>query len=129
MTTPEIRLLLEQLEDELSKYDFDEDKNYIMNGRRKTLKRMIEERLQKSNGNINELVSDSLFNFWEFVGDEYPGGTGGIMNVCRELGISIQEFDAMDKSYREKGIICAQEKDTILEMIQVIKKYIDFQKV
>ena len=125
MTIDETKLLLEQLENELSKYDFDEDKNFIMNARRKTLKGMIEERLQKNENNINELVSESLFNFCEFVGDEYPGGGGGIMNDCRELGISIHEFDAMDKSYREKGIICAQEKDTILEMIQLIKKHLD----
>lgn len=124
MTTSEIKEVLEKLEIEISKHEFDEDKNFMMNSRRKTLKGMIEERLQKNEGNINELVSESLFNFWEFVGDEYPGGAGGIMNDCRELGISIKEFDAMDKAYREKGIICFQEKEIILEMVKIIKEYI-----
>lgn len=122
MTLSEIKLLLEHLENELSKYYYDKDKNFIMNNRRKGLKRMIEERLQKKDGNINELVAESVFNFWEFVGDEYPGN---IISDVKELGISIKEFDAMDKAYREKGVICEQEKDTILEMIQFIRKNMD----
>lgn len=122
MTIPEIKLLLEYLENELSKYEFDTDKNFIMNNRRNGLKRAIEERLQKNNGDINEIISESLFNFWEFVGDEYPGN---IISVVQEMGISIKEFDAMDKAYRDKGIICIQERDAILEMIKTIKNHID----
>ena len=122
MTKPEIKMLLDHLENELSKYDFDEDKNFIMNNRRKGLKRMIEERLQKNESDINEIISESLFNFWEFVGDEYPGN---IISDVQELGISIKEFDAMDKAYREKGIICIQERNAILEMIHEIKKAIN----
>ena len=51
MTIPEIYELLEKLETKISKYEFDTDKNFIMNNRRKGLKRMIEERLQKNEGN------------------------------------------------------------------------------
>ena len=122
MTIPEIKMLLEYLENKLSKYEFDTDKNFIMNNRRKGLKRLIEDRLQKNDGNANELASESLFNFWEFVGDEYPGN---IISDLHELGISIKEFDAMDKAYRNKGIICIQEKDVIMEMIQEIKDAIE----
>ena len=122
MTSSEIKELLVKLETEISKYEFDADKNFIMNSRRKCLKRMIEERLQNDKGNANELVADSLFNFWEFVGDEYPGN---IISDVQELGISIKEFDAMDKAYREKGIICSQEKDIILDMIRIMENYID----
>lgn len=122
MTSSEIKELLVKLETEISKYEFDADKNFIMNSRRKCLKRMIEERLQKDKGNANELVADSLFNFLEFVGDEYPGN---IISDVQELGISIKEFDAMDKAYREKGIICFQEKDIILDMIRIMENYID----
>ncbi len=70
---------------------------------------------------VIEDILESLFNFWEFIADEY---SGNIMSDCRELGISIKEFDTMDKAYREKGIICAQEKDLILEMIQEITKHL-----
>ena len=121
MSLDEIKHLLEYLKNKISKYEFDTDKNFIMNSRRKTLKGMIVERLQKTNGNTTELVLESLFNFWEYVGDEYPGN---ILSDCKEMGITVKEFDSMDRAYREKGIICAQEKDTILEMIQTIKNYI-----
>ncbi len=125
MTISEIKELLEKLEIEISKHEFETDKNYIMNARRKSLKGTIEERLQKNEDNINEIASGSLFSFWKFVYNEYPGGAGGIMNDCRELGISIKKFYSMDKAYREKGIICAQEKENILEMINTIKIYIN----
>lgn len=125
MTLAEIKNLLEYLENEISKHDFDIDKNFIMNSRRKEIKAKIEERTLQNDRDINKLVSESLFNFWEFVSDEYPGGAGGIMLDCRELGLSIKEFDAMDNAYRKKGIICSQEKEVMLEMIQVIKKYIN----
>lgn len=122
MTLDEIKELLEHLKNEISKYEFDIDENFIMNSRRKILKSNIEERLLKNEGNANELIADSLFNFWEFVGDEYPGN---IISDVQELGISIKEFDAMDKAYRDKGIICIQERDAILEMIKTIKNHID----
>ncbi|MGM9877899.1 MAG: hypothetical protein ACI33S_04535 [Bacilli bacterium] len=122
MSIYEIKELLKKLEFEISKHEFDTDKNFIMNNRRKNLKRIIEERIQKNEGNVNELVSESLFNLWEFVGDEYPGN---IISDLQELGISIKEFDDMDNEYREKGIICIQEKDVILEMIKTIENYID----
>ena len=122
MTISETKELLKYLENKISKYEFNSDKTFIMNSRRKVLKSAIEERLLQNNRDINELVSESLFNFFEFVGDEYPGD---IISDCRELGISIKEFDAMDNEYRKKGIICIQERDVILEIIQIIKNYIN----
>lgn len=120
-TLEEVKELLEYLKNEISKHEFDIDKNFIMNSRRKTLKTMIEERLSKNDRDINELVSESLFNFWEFISDEYPGD---IISNCRELGLSVKEFDIMDNAYRKKGIICVQERDIILEIIQTIRNYI-----
>ena len=122
MTIFETKELLTFLENKISKHKFNSDKNFIMNSRRKTLKTMIEERLLKNNRDINEVVSESLFNFFEFVNDEYPGD---IFSDCKELGITIKEFDSMDNEYRKKGIICIQERDVILEIIQVIKNYIN----
>lgn len=124
MNLIEIKELLEYIKNKIYEYEFDFDKNFIMNSRRKTLKTMIEERLSKNDIDINELVSESLFNFWEFLGDEYPGN---IISDCRELGLSIKEFDVMDNAYRKKGIICAQERDIILEIIQIISNYINLK--
>ncbi len=122
MTLIEIKELLESLENEIQKYSFDNDKNFIMNSRRRCLRKMIEERLSRNDTNPLICVSESLFNFWEFVGDEYPGN---IISDIQELGISIKEFDTMDKLYRDKGIICVQEKDVIIDIITKLKKYIN----
>ena len=43
MTLDEIKELLEHLKNEISKYEFDIDENFIMNSRRKILKSNIEE--------------------------------------------------------------------------------------
>lgn len=118
MTIDETKLLLEQLENELSKYDFDEDKNFIMNARRKVLKDNIIGRLNKPDIVIEDIL-ESLFNFWEFVQDEY---SGDLILISKELNKPVQNLVHMDKAYREKGIICLQEKNIILEMIQLIKK-------
>lgn len=122
LTLVEINELLDYLKSKINEYEFDFDKNFIMNSRRKRLKSLIEESLLKEDMAINRRVSESLFNFWEFISDEYPGN---IVSDCKELGISIKKFDAMDNEYRKKGIICTQERAIILEIIQTIKKYIN----
>ena len=122
MTLDEIKELLEHLKNEISKYEFDIDKNFIMNSRRKGLKSNIEERLLKNDGNKNELVLESVFNFWEIVGDEY---FGDFISISKDLGLSVQELTRMDNEYRKKGIICIQERDIILEIIDSIINYIN----
>ena len=122
MTLDEIKELLEFLKNEISKYEFDIDKNFIMNSRRKGLKSNIEERLLKNDGNRNELVLESVFNFWEIVGDEY---FGDFISISKDLGLSVQELTRMDNEYRKKGIICVQERDIILEIIDSIINYIN----
>lgn len=122
LTLVETNELLDYLKSKINEYEFDFDKNFIMNSRRKGLKSLIEERLLKEDMDIKRRVSESLFNFWEFISDEYPGN---IASDCKELGISIKKFDAMDNEYRKKGIICIQERDIILDIIQTIKKYIN----
>lgn len=122
MTLIEIKELLEYLKNKIDEYEFDFDKNFIMNSRRKTLKSMIEERLLKNEGNSNDIVLESVFNFWEFVGDEY---FGDFISISRDLVLTVQELTIMDNEYRKKGIICVQERDVILEIIQVIKNYIN----
>lgn len=122
MTLDEIKELLEHLKNEISKYEFDIDKNFIMNSRRKVLKSNIEERLLKNEGNRNDLVLESVFNFWEIVGDEY---FGDFISISRDLGLSVQKLTRMDNEYRKKGIICVQERDIILEIIDSIINYIN----
>ena len=122
MSLPEIKDLLEFFEKEISKYDFEEDKNFVMDSRREGLKNMIDERLTKYKTDKDDDVLESLFNFWEFVNNEYPAIT---VELLQRLKKSVVELDNMCKKYTENGIICKQEKDAILEMIQTIKKHIN----
>ena len=121
LTVQEIKEILNKLESELSRYYFEIDENFIINSRRKVLKEMIETRFQNNDEYRFEKVLDSLFNFWEYVNDEYSTIT---LIDREELGISLEEFYEKDKKYREKGIICTQEKDEILQMIQIIRNNI-----
>ena len=125
MTLDKTKEMIEYLEKEMSKYYFEIDNNFIMNNRRKGLKSMIEERLLSKDDNINDVVSESLFNFWEFVNDEYAGN---LSITSMELGLPLNEVIKRDNEYRIKGIICTQEKDIILEIMEQKKKYIDDKK-
>ena len=82
---------------------------------------MIEERLSKNRDYNERDIAESLFNFWEFVEDEYAGN---LMTLSHDTGISLQVLTTMDHEYRENGIICLQERDAILEMIKIIKQTI-----
>lgn len=121
LTLQEIKEILNKLESELSRYYYETDENFIINSRRKVLKEMIETRFQNNDVYKFEKILDSLFNFWEYINDEYSTIT---LIDRKELGISLEEFYEKDKKYREKGIICTQEKDEILQMIQIIKNNI-----
>ena len=125
MTLVRTKEMIEYLEKEMSKYYFEIDNNFIMNNRRKGLKSMIEERLLSKDDNINDVVSESLFNFWEFVNDEYAGN---LSITSMELELPLNEVIKRDDEYRIKGIICTQEKDIILEIMELLKKYIDDKK-
>lgn len=118
--------LLNQLVNEISKYDFELDNNFIMNGRRNTLKNMIFERLNNPNSQYEDTVKESLFNFWEFVSDEYDGN---LLMISQQLKLPLKDVINMCDKYRLKNIISLQEKDIIIDIIKEIKKYIDERKV
>lgn len=122
MSMSEIKELLDILENEILKCSFDIDNNFVMNSRRKGLKENIVNRLSKSDIK-NEDILESLFNFWEFVQDEY---SGTFTSICEELGLTVQELTIMDENYRNNGIICEQEKQVILNIISILKKSIDW---
>lgn len=120
MSVQEIKDLLQFLENEISNCIFEIDENFIMNSRRKVLKDNIMDRLNKSEI-VLEDVLESLFNFWEFIQDEY---SGDLIIISKELNKSVQELVVMDEKYRSKGIICEQEKQVIMEIINILKKAI-----
>ena len=117
LTKPEINDLLDFLEENLAHYDFSHDNDFFMNGRRTFCKGTIERLISKDNKNINDVL-DSLFTFWEFVGDEY---TGTLYSISDKLDIPVKRLENMDRAYRKKGIICSQEKDIIIDLIKIIR--------
>lgn len=120
MSILEIKDLLQLLENEMSNYNFVVDENFVMNSRRKELKNNIMDRLNKSEM-VLEDVLESLFNFLEFIQDEY---SGDLIMISKELNKSVQELVDMDEKYRNKGIICEQEKQEILNIIIMLKNAI-----
>lgn len=113
--------LLNKLIDEISKYDFELDENFVMNGRRNGLKNLIFERISKANNQYEEILKESLFNLWEFIGDEYDGN---LMEISKQLKLPLKKVIDMCEKYRLKNIICLQEKNIIIDIINEMKKYI-----
>ena len=120
MSIQEIQNLLQIFENEISKCIYEIDENFIMNSRRKKLKDNIMNRLNKSEI-VLEDVLESLFNFWEFIQDEY---FGDFIIISKELNKPVQELVNMDEKYRNKGIICEQEKQEIMEIINKLENVI-----
>ena len=96
-----------------------------MDGRRNSLKTSIEARVSNNDENINEKVLESVFNFWEFVNNEYYTIT---LDSLEKLHLNRDEAERMCNEYAKSGIICLEEKNVILEMIQMIKKIINIYK-
>lgn len=120
MSIQEIKDLLQIFENEISKCIYAIDENFIMNSRRKELKDNIMNRLNKSEIVLDDVL-ESLFNFLEFIQDEY---SGDLVIISKELNKSVQELVNMDEKYRSKGIICEQEKQEIMEIINKLENVI-----
>ncbi len=121
LSVDDILDLLNKLIDEISKYDFELDENFVMNGRRNGLKNLIFERISNANNKYEETIKESLFNLWEFIGDEYDGN---LMEISKQLKLPLKQVIDMCEKYRLKNIISLQEKDIIIDIINEIKKYI-----
>ena len=117
----EVLTLLNQLKEKITTHDFKFDNNFIMNGRRTCLRNMIFERVENSTNEKKKIITDSLFNLWEFVNDEYDGN---LIEISKKLNCPLRKIISKCNKYRKKNIICLQEKDLILEMIKKIEDYI-----
>lgn len=123
VTIPETLDIIEQLENELANHKFKKDNNFLVNQRRKGLKETITNELltKKNMKNINNVLPEALFIFLEYVNDEYAGD---VLYYYHEFGLPRKDFYKMDNKYRKKGIICLQEKNIILNIMNYIKYYI-----
>lgn len=124
LSSKETLVLLDNLKERLNYFKFKKDNNFIMNDRRCLLKEMITDRFNTSK-NYEENIKESLFNLWEFASDEY---NGSLFTASEKLDISVQKLEEMCKKYKDKNIICLQEKEIILEIINEITSYIENKK-
>lgn len=115
-STTEIKEMLNTLKDTINKHKYKTDKCFFKDSRREVLKDMILKRETNE-----ESIKESLFNFMEYINCEYCGNSP---RLAQELKIHQSKLmDIWDK-YKEKGIICLEEKEDILEMINHIKNEI-----
>lgn len=113
LSIQEIDELLEKLKQELSKYNYKKDKDFFIDGRRSIMKRYVKEK------EATEFhIKGSLFNFWEYVNNEYYGSSPDLVEKLKKSNFELSKI--WDK-YNKKGIICLQEKEDILEMINLIQ--------
>ncbi len=113
LSIQEIDELLEKLKQELSKYNYKKDKDFFIDGRRSIMKRYVKEKEA-----TEFYIKDSLFNFWEYVNNEYYGSSPDLVEKLKKSNFELSKI--WDK-YNKKGIICLQEKEDILEMINLIQ--------
>ena len=112
----EIKEMLKTLKEKITKHEYKTDKYFLKDSRRRALKDMILKR------EVNEEnIKESLFNLMEYVNCEYCGSN---LMLAEELRIHPAKLMDMWDKYKEKGIICLEEKDDILEMINHIEKEI-----
>ena len=110
--------LVVMINEKLEEYDYEEDENFIMDGRRLGLMNNIVSRIANNNDGSEEVVLESLFNLWEFVNNEYDGS---FVEAAQTYHKTNAELSAMSNTYRQKGIICLQEKQYINVMLDVIR--------
>lgn len=116
LSIKEIKELLQQLKQVLSSHTFKEDTNFFMDGRRILMKRYVQEKEI-----TEEKIKDALFNFWEFVNNEYCGSSH---EAAEKYNKSMHELAIIWDKYKATGLICLQEKNEILDMINTLENKI-----
>lgn len=115
-TIPELKEMLNTLKEAINNYKYKTDKDFFIDGRRKTLKEMI---LTRETNERN--IKESLFNFMEYVNCEYCSIDP---KIAMESKVHPVKFMNVWDKYKKKGIICLEEKNEILEMINHIENEI-----
>ena len=83
---------------------------------------MIINKLSDPNRDKEDAVTDSLYNLWEYISNDYDGNS---LDTARLNGVSREEADTKCSKYRKSGIISLKEKDEILLMMNYIIQYIN----
>jgi len=122
LTKEEVIEILNKYIELINKYDYAFDNDFIMDSRRLYEIERINYLTSKPFEEAIQGVDNMMHSFWEFISEEYCGTA---YEEMEERGLSRDEVNNIWNRYKEKGIICLQEKEKILDMINVIKNYIN----
>ena len=109
---------LEKLREKLESTELEKDERFIKNARREFLKKDTLERLESRESEIGKrsYLIDVFYNLKDY-----------IENITWSSGFEIEgktrsEIGKIDSDYKDSGIICKEEKDELVEIIENILK-------
>lgn len=111
---------LNKLEEEINKHSYKKDNRYITYGRREILRKEFTERLNdtKQTNDINKYL-DALADLEEYIYTQNHIWIGAILDNVK---IDFKKLDKINTEYYKSGIICKEEKDIIIDMINEFKE-------
>ena len=121
LTKKEIIEALNKYKDELNSHNFEQDNDFIMDHRRTHMIERINTLTQEEEKEALYGADNMLWSFWEFISEEYHGT---LNKEAQKRGISVKDAENIWNKYKEKGIICLQEKEYIEDIIEKILLYI-----
>ncbi len=106
--------LLNDFKTKLNDYAFNTDSDFVMNDRRVVLSENIDRFIEtKESGYLQH----ALRAIWEFISDDYGNS---FKYIVAQTGDSFEMLKNADDRYRSRGIVCLEEKNIILELVQKI---------
>lgn len=109
------------LEDEINKHNFKKDNRFVTYGRRQMLKQEFFDRLLGKKEHFKGRYIGALLFIQEYIND---GNFIAPHHIPENERTNFKKIYQEDSEYYTTGIICKEEKDNIIDMINYFKKYI-----
>lgn len=111
---------LNVLEEEMNKHSYKSDNRFISYGRREFLRKELTERLNlaKQANDINKYL-DALADLEEYI---YTQNHIWISTIPDNIKVDFRKLDKTNTEYYNSGIICKEEKEIIIDMINEFKQ-------
>lgn len=111
---------LNKLEEEINKHSYKKDNRFITYGRRDFLRREFTERLNYAvQSNDTNKYINALVDLEEYI---YTQNYISITSIPNNETKDFRKLDKINTEYYNSGIICKEEKDIIIGMIQEFKQ-------
>lgn len=111
---------LNKLEEEINKHSYKNDDRFITYGRRDFLRREFTERLNFAvQANDTNKYINALVDLEEYI---YTQNYISITSIPNNETKDFRKLDKINTEYYNSGIICKEEKDIIVDMIQEFKQ-------